>query len=357
MTRTDTRLRADAWVAANVPAGDRIAADPSTLPLPGRRVVRLELPGPGRPSDPERDLARLRREGVKWVIVSGDVTDRVLAARGHYPREVAFYEQLAHGPKPAFVVLPERARAGRPVGAGLPALIATVAAMSRERRTGLAIAVAVFLSGAALLGLEITASRVLAPTFGSSLFVWGSLIGIVLTGLAIGYWAGGIVADRLPSPYLLVTVLTLGAVLVALVPVIDQTVLTWIVDWDPGPRLDPLLAAAILFGPASIVLAVRLADRRQAGGELPRAPRSHRRPPLLDLHRGQHLRHVRHRLLARSRARHRPGAGRRGGHPCRGRVDRRSRRATRPGGPRPHRRTRRGRRPGALSRAGGQRSS
>jgi spermidine synthase len=127
--------------------------------------------------------------------------------------------------------------------------------MSRERRTGLAIAVAVFLSGAALLGLEITASRVLAPTFGSSLFVWGSLIGIVLTGLAIGYWAGGIVADRLPSPYLLVTLLTLGAVLVALVPVIDQTVLTWIVAWDPGPRLDPLLAAAILFGPASIVLA------------------------------------------------------------------------------------------------------
>ena len=127
--------------------------------------------------------------------------------------------------------------------------------MSRERRTGLAIAVAVFLSGAVLLGLEITASRVLAPTFGSSLFVWGSLIGIVLTGLAIGYWAGGIIADRLPSPYLLVTVLTLGAMLVALVPVIDQTVLTWIVDWDPGPRLDPLLAAAILFGPASIVLA------------------------------------------------------------------------------------------------------
>jgi spermidine synthase len=127
--------------------------------------------------------------------------------------------------------------------------------MSRERRTGLAIAVAVFLSGAALLGLEITASRVLAPTFGSSLFVWGSLIGIVLTGLAIGYWAGGVVADRLPSPYLLISLLTLGAVLVALVPVIDQTVLTWIVNWDPGPRLDPLLAAAILFGPASIVLA------------------------------------------------------------------------------------------------------
>ena len=109
LTRTDTRLRADAWVAAHVARGDKIAADPSTLPLAGRQVVRLELPGPGRPSDPERDLARLRREGVKWVIVSGDVTDRVLAASGRYPRETAFYEQLARGRKPAFAVLPEQA--------------------------------------------------------------------------------------------------------------------------------------------------------------------------------------------------------------------------------------------------------
>jgi spermidine synthase len=127
--------------------------------------------------------------------------------------------------------------------------------MSRERRTAVAIGIAVFLSGAVLLGVEITASRVLAPTFGSSLFVWGSLIGIVLTGLAIGYWVGGVAADRMPSPYLLVSVLALGAVLVALVPVLDETVLRWIVEWDPGPRLDPLLAAAILFGPASVVLA------------------------------------------------------------------------------------------------------
>jgi spermidine synthase len=139
--------------------------------------------------------------------------------------------------------------------------------MSRERRIAFAVGVAVFLSGAVLLGLEITASRVLAPTFGSSLYVWGSLIGIVLTGLAIGYWGGGVVADRMPTPYLLVSVLTLGAVLVALVPVVDETVLAWIVEWDPGPRLDPLRAAAILFGPASVVLAsaspiaVRLAAR------------------------------------------------------------------------------------------------
>jgi spermidine synthase len=127
--------------------------------------------------------------------------------------------------------------------------------MSHERRTAVSIGIAVFLSGAVLLGVEIAASRVLAPTFGSSLYVWGSLIGIVLTGLAVGYWVGGIVADRMPTAYLLVSVLALGALLVALVPVLDQQVLDWIVSWDPGPRLDPLIAAAVLFGPLSVVLA------------------------------------------------------------------------------------------------------
>ncbi len=107
LTNTDTRLRADAWVATNIPRSDTIAADPSTLPLVDRKVVRLELPGPGRPSDPARDLERLLAQGVKWVILSGAVTDRVLSAPDRYPREALFYEQLGHGLEPAFAVSPD----------------------------------------------------------------------------------------------------------------------------------------------------------------------------------------------------------------------------------------------------------
>jgi spermidine synthase len=140
-----------------------------------------------------------------------------------------------------------------------------------ERRGGrvdaIALSTAVFLSGAALLGVEIAASRVLAPTFGSSLYVWGALIGVVLTGLAIGYWAGGTLADRWPSPYLFVGAIALGAGLVLAIPVVDEWVLEQVVSWDPGPRLSPLVAAVMLFGPMSVVLAsvtpiaVRLAAR------------------------------------------------------------------------------------------------
>src|SRR6185369_546207 len=135
------------------------------------------------------------------------------------------------------------------------------------RVDGLAVAAAVFLSGAVLLGVEIAASRVLAPTFGSSLYVWGALIGVVLTGLALGYAIGGAVADRWPSPYLLVGAIACGALLVLAIPLVDQWVLERVVSWDPGPRLDPLVAAIALFGPMSVVLAsvspiaVRLAAR------------------------------------------------------------------------------------------------
>ena len=107
-----------------------------------------------------------------------------------------------------------------------------------ERRgtplAALALGVAVFLSGAVLLGVEIAASRVLAPTFGSSLYVWGALIGVVLTGLATGYWIGGALADRWPSSYLLVGAIALGAVLVLAIPLVDQWVLDRVVSWDPG---------------------------------------------------------------------------------------------------------------------------
>ena len=57
------------------------------------RVVRLKLPAPGTP-DRSRDLTRLRRQGVEYVVVSSRVDDRVLAAPEVYPTVVAFYEQL-----------------------------------------------------------------------------------------------------------------------------------------------------------------------------------------------------------------------------------------------------------------------
>jgi len=94
LTHTDTRAAAAPLVERALPAHAAVAVDPSTPPLP-RRVLELALPGPGRPTDPNRSLQRLRALGVTYVLVTGSVTDRVLRARSHYPVESRFYDELA----------------------------------------------------------------------------------------------------------------------------------------------------------------------------------------------------------------------------------------------------------------------
>jgi 4-amino-4-deoxy-L-arabinose transferase-like glycosyltransferase len=93
LTKTDTRVVAHRWIEANVPRGASVAVDPSTPDLDGYRVVHLLLPRPGEPFDANRDLRRLRARGVRYVVLTGAVEDRVLAASEEYPREARFVRQ------------------------------------------------------------------------------------------------------------------------------------------------------------------------------------------------------------------------------------------------------------------------
>jgi 4-amino-4-deoxy-L-arabinose transferase-like glycosyltransferase len=107
LTRTDTRIVAQRWLAEHAAPNAAVAADPSTPSLEGRRVIGLQLPGPGRPFDPRRNVAELRRLGVRYVFVTGAVTERVLRAAELYPREAAFYRGLARSEKVAFELAPD----------------------------------------------------------------------------------------------------------------------------------------------------------------------------------------------------------------------------------------------------------
>jgi len=85
----------------------------------------------------------------------------------------------------------------------------------------------VFVAGACSLAVELSASRLLAPYFGTSLFVWANLIGLILLYLTIGYYLGGRLADRYPRPTVLYLLTTSAAFLIGLIPFISRPILGW----------------------------------------------------------------------------------------------------------------------------------
>lgn len=82
-----------------------------------------------------------------------------------------------------------------------------------------------FLGGVVSLGVELAASRLLAPFFGESLPVWAAVIGLILFYLTAGYFLGGRWADRSPYPATFYEIAVWGAWLVGLIPFAARPVL------------------------------------------------------------------------------------------------------------------------------------
>lgn len=116
----------------------------------------------------------------------------------------------------------------------------------------------VFVAGACSLAVELTASRLLAPYFGTSLFVWANLIGLILLYLTIGYYAGGRLADRYPRATVLYVLTTIAALLIASIPVIAGPILTWSLtvfgNIPLGDFYGSLFAVILLFALPMILL-------------------------------------------------------------------------------------------------------
>src|SRR5215218_7124895 len=109
----------------------------------------------------------------------------------------------------------------------------------------------VFVVGTGSLGAEIAAVRLLAPYFGASTIVWANTIGIVLVALSIGYWLGGLLADRHPNMRGLCLLALAAAGLLALVPFAADPLLDVAVD-----ALDEISAGAFLGSLVAVLVLV-----------------------------------------------------------------------------------------------------
>ncbi len=130
--------------------------------------------------------------------------------------------------------------------------------LGRARGQGPLLLLLAFVGGITSLGLEISASRLLAPFFGTSTYIWGALIGLILLYLTIGYYLGGAAADRWPRADYLLRLTAVAAGLVLLVPVVSRPILLFsqssLEHLQAGAFVGALIAVILIFAPSVILL-------------------------------------------------------------------------------------------------------
>lgn len=111
--------------------------------------------------------------------------------------------------------------------------------------------VTVFLTGAAVMVIELLGTRLIAPFYGASLYVWTSVIAVTLIALALGYFIGGHWADRAKRAGL-AFIIALAGLLTLLVPWLTAPVL---LATDPlGLRMGTFVSTLVLFTPSLFML-------------------------------------------------------------------------------------------------------
>jgi hypothetical protein len=127
-----------------------------------------------------------------------------------------------------------------------------------------------FLVGSVLMGFEMLGSRYLFPYFGGGIGTWAGLISTVLAALTIGYFFGGAVVDRHPSPRVIATSCAVAAAYLALVPMSADPLMMAILNGiGDGPAGILIAASCLLLVPLSFLgtfspVAVRLLLRSTA---------------------------------------------------------------------------------------------
>ena len=102
-------------------------------------------------------------------------------------------------------------------------------------------------SGFFVMAVELLGGRLLAPTFGSSIYVWGAIITVFMLALSLGYLAGGRYSMNAPSVRRLGVILIVAALTVVPLLLFAEPMLDALSQAVPDPRFGSLLSAMTLF--------------------------------------------------------------------------------------------------------------
>src|SRR5436305_6899534 len=129
-----------------------------------------------------------------------------------------------------------------------------IIAGERQSAFTLTIYLVAFITGAIVMSFEMLGSRYLNPYFGSGIYTWASLISTVLAALCVGYFIGGVAADRFPSAAVLGTTVLVGSLYILVLPAFSEPMMESVFAAFDDVRSGSLAAAfMILFFPVTFL--------------------------------------------------------------------------------------------------------
>lgn len=114
--------------------------------------------------------------------------------------------------------------------------------------------VVVFICGAVVMAFEILGSRMLGPFVGTSMFVWTSIIGVILLSLSVGYYWGGRIADKHPTAKPLALIILVAAIFITISTLIKEPLLNILLENLLNVKTIAVIASLVLFTIPSVLL-------------------------------------------------------------------------------------------------------
>lgn len=111
-----------------------------------------------------------------------------------------------------------------------------------------------FSSGFCIMGIELLGGRILAPYFGSSIHIWGSIITIFMLSLSIGYLLGGKLSMRNVSLKIYGSLFVVAGILILPIVLFSSEIMNNIFLAIEDARYGSLVAASALFFIPTILL-------------------------------------------------------------------------------------------------------
>jgi len=111
-----------------------------------------------------------------------------------------------------------------------------------------------FTSGFSIMGIELLGGRILAPFFGSSVHIWGSIITVFMLSLSLGYLLGGKLSTRSPSLARYGQIFFIAAITVLPIALFGQGIMEAVFLTVEDSRYGSLLASMVLFFIPTVIL-------------------------------------------------------------------------------------------------------